>query len=381
MIEKAYAIAKNNLRSCYSKDGILAGSHHFDDYWARDGFFAGLGALYLKDFDIVKKNLKLFIKYQNKQGQIPLRIGDYFIALKLFGIRPVQKMRARYTEDKFFHTSTDQNSLFVILFYNYLKTTKDKEFLKKYFPNLKKAMQWNLTRDTDNDLLIEEEHYAAWTDSIKKSGKVLYTNILHCEALREFSDMCKTIGKKEDSKHYLDLHRDVKQKINDLFWKQDYYIDWIDKKGYDYFSTDGNILAILFDIANKNQQLKIQKAIQEFRINQHIPSKTNYPKYPFTKISLINYIGGIGDYHNGLSWLWLGCLDAVAKNKIGMRKQAIELLNQIAELIVRHNGVYEIYEQNGKPVKRSRYKSEHPFAWSSGLFIYAVNQINYFRDS
>lgn len=33
-------IAISNLRSCYSRFGILAGRHHFTDYWARDGFFA-----------------------------------------------------------------------------------------------------------------------------------------------------------------------------------------------------------------------------------------------------------------------------------------------------------------------------------------------------
>ena len=134
-------------------------------------------------------------------------------------------------------------------------------------------------------------------------------------------------------------------------------------------------MAITFNIANKKQSLKIQRCIKRFKINQAVPSKTNYPKYPSTRVSLINHLGGLGDYHNGLSWLWLGCLDAIAKNKIGMKKQAKQLLKQIAEIIVKHNGVYEVYEQNGKPVKRFLYKSEHPFAWSSGLFIYAVHNL------
>ena len=376
MIKKAYDIAQNNLRSCYSKNGILAGLQHFDDYWARDSFFASLGALCLKDFTIIRKNLELFIKYQNNAGQIPIRVGDYFIISKILRIKFKQKTRARYTQDKMFSYPTDQNSLFIISFYNYIQKTHDYTFLEKHSTKLKKAIQWNLLCDIDKDYLMEEKNYATWADSIKKSGKVLYTNVLHCEALRAFSELCKIANKKNDSKYYLYLHKKVKQKINDIFWKKDYYLDWIDKKEYDYFSTDGNILAILFNISTKKQSLKIQRCIKKFKINQPVPSKTNYPLYPLTKVSLINHLGGMGDYHNGLSWLWLGCLDAVAKNKIGMKKEAKQLITKISEIITRHSGVYEVYEQNGKPVNRSLYKSEYPFAWSSGMFVYAVHNLN-----
>ncbi len=40
-------------------------------------------------------------------------------------------------------------------------------------------------------------------------------------------------------------------------------------------------------------------------------------------------------------------------------------------IIVKYNGVYEVYEKDGTPLKRIFYRSEHPFAWSAGLFLYA----------
>jgi hypothetical protein len=44
-------------------------------------------------------------------------------------------------------------------------------------------------------------------------------------------------------------------------------------------------------------------------------------------------------------------------------------------LILENKGVYEVYDKTGKPVKRIIYKSEYPFAWSSGLLIYAAKEI------
>lgn len=370
--EKAFEIAVRDLRRCYSKQGILAGLNQFSDYWARDGFFASFGALCLNDFDIVKKNLKLFLQYQNDDGQIPIRVGNYFIGFKSLGLPAKQECRARYTQDKMFSKPTDQNSLFIIILGEYILQTKDTVFFKNNLEFIEKAVKWNLSLDKDDDFLIEERYFATWADSIKKSGKVLYTNVLHCESLRVFSNLCKTVDKSK-SEHYFKLHKAVKQKINEVFWNGRYYIDWIHNKRFDFFSTDGNVLAILYGIADKKKSYLIQKSIERFKINYPVPSRTNYPKYKNSKVSMINIMVGLKDYHNGLSWLWLGCLNAVAKSVCGMKNEANELIDRIAKVIVKFDGVYEIYST--QPVKRRLYKSENPFAWSSGLFIYAVSKL------
>ena len=58
-IDAAFEIAARDLRACYTEHGILAGLTHFKQYWARDSFFASLGATKLGDFDVVKKQLEL----------------------------------------------------------------------------------------------------------------------------------------------------------------------------------------------------------------------------------------------------------------------------------------------------------------------------------
>src|SRR3989344_9245800 len=74
LISNAADIAYRDLQRCYREYGIIAGLNHFNDYWARDSFFASCGSLVMGDFDIVRKNLETFIKFQKSSGHIPRRI-------------------------------------------------------------------------------------------------------------------------------------------------------------------------------------------------------------------------------------------------------------------------------------------------------------------
>jgi len=374
-IKQAYKIASDNLRACYGKQGIFAGLNHFKDYWARDSFFASYGSLAKEDHDIVRQNLTLFLKNINPNGQVPLRIGKsgLGIVLSYYGIR-IGKRKAVYTTDKSKRKTVDQNSLFIISLYEYYKATTDKNLIEKNIEKIEKIIKWNFLNDKDKDYLIEENEYCNWTDSIKKKGKVLYTNVCHCHALYCISKLYENIDKTK-SRKYLDLHKKVKGKINELFWSGEHYLDWIDNnKRYNYFSTDGNALAVLWNIADKEKAKHIEEASHIFDVND-VPSQCVHPNYPSNYVSLQTKALGLGDYHNGLSWLWLGCINALAKNKVGMKKKAISLLRKISLLIIKYRHVYEVYDKSGKPVKRLIYRTEYPFAWSSGLFLYAIKEI------
>jgi hypothetical protein len=51
--------------------------------------------------------------------------------------------------------------------------------------------------------------------------------------------------------------------------------------------------------------------------------------------------------------------------------EARMVLNDIAKKVIEYNGICEIYEKNGSPVQRRFYRSEGPFAWSAGLYLWA----------
>lgn len=385
---EAFKIAKSTLRACYGEKGIFAGLHQFKDYWARDSFFASFGALALKDYLIIKKNLILFLKYIKKDGQLPLRIGKTSLEILYSYIfnKYDGKRKPIYYIDKGKKKPIDQNSLFIISFYNYIMKIKDLYFLKNNIKKIDEIIEWLFYQDLDNDYLIEEDEYCNWADSVKKKGKVLYSNVCFCYSLKCVSELYELLKDKTKKNYYLEKYNKTKKRINEVFWQGDYYLDWVyqnknDLKTYDYFSADGNYLAILWDISDEEKSKKILDY-------SHIldPCKASFPDYNNNLISTQLKLIGLNKYHS-LHWLWIGCFKAMAYKKLKMNNEAKEILNYIADLILKYNGIYEIYDydknknQKDKLVKKlipfnGLYRSEMPFAWSAGIYIYALKYIH-----
>ena len=360
-VKSAYDIALNDLRRCYTGRGIVAGkrSKRFNQYWARHGFFASLGALYLGDSEQVKSNLGLFASMQKKNGMIPNQISLDF--------KPRYKLLAG--------SVIDSTALFVVALASYSRFTGDREFALKLLPNAKKAVEFLVGKDRDNDGLVEETVFANWAETVLKFGKVLYTNCCFYRALEDFSWLAGIAKEGELQGRYAELAKRTKEKINQAFWEGNYYIDWIDFRRHDFFSSDGNLLAIDFGVAERVQGQMILNKIKQHQLNK-VPLKTNYPTYPVWRIPptflpLLEY-----HYHNGFSWPWLGCLNAIALQKVGWRKEAKQALRGVAGLINQNGITQEVFDEKGKPVNGLFLKSERPFAWTAGYFVRAVNETN-----
>ena len=372
MSPSAEETAKIDLRSLYRADGIYAGANQFSDYWARDSLFATLGSNAIGDYDVSKRQLELFIENQNNKGQIPMRYGDYDITLKLLGVPISQSQRARYEQDKLFSNPRDQNCLFVIAAEDYVMKSKDTKFARDNFQSFEKAINWLAEKDDNGNFLINEGNYAGWTDSVKKNGEVLYTNACFYRALRSMSVLSREIGNEPEAQLYDLWSQLVRKRINEHFWlKQGYYSDWIkgDTK-YTYFSTDGNVLAVVWGVADEDQAQSILAHMENEKIYEGFGVKTTYPKYKKSLISPVNLIAGISDYHTDMRWLWVSCFYVKALQDQGHLDRADSELAEIKAAIVEHGEVYEVYESDSSPVDRFFYKSEHPFAWSAGVCTY-----------
>lgn len=134
------------------------------------------------------------------------------------------------------------------------------------------------------------------------------------------------------------------------------------------------MLAIIFGLATDDQARLLLNYARRYCWTGWTLA-TNYPLYPWWRIPLHHYAVGMPDYHNGLRWLQPGILYVIALHKSRRKQEAKSALTAIASKIVQHGGVYEVYEQNGNPVRRITYRSEHPFAWSAGLYLWAYRQI------
>jgi hypothetical protein len=377
-IEDAREIAIRCLRNCYGNEGIYAGTTHFKDYWARDSFFGSLGALEIGDFDIVKKNLELFIKFvkEDKYGKIvPLRIGSPNALLMILGIHSTELI-PKYIQDKGNNFAYDSNPLFIIVLDEYLKKTKDFKFLEKNKEVITEIVEWCVNQINSEYGLVKTGKYATWQDSIKKEGFTLYNNILTYEASKRATYLLK------DNK-YKEISKKIKDRINKYFWNGSFYDDFFKvnkfgkkEKNFSIFTPLENAFAIIFELADKKRALLIEKYVEKSDLNKIVPSLTNYQAYPKKEISLLLRIGGIGDYHNhSMAWIFVGACNSIAKKKIGFVKEAHSQMEKISRIIKKFDNVYECYETHGKncgkPVKRLTYHSEKNFAMSCGCYLLA----------
>jgi glycogen debranching enzyme len=324
ILHNAYVIARKDLSSCCTPDGIVAGTSHFVDMWARDSMFASLGS---SERD-VNRTIDTFFKFQRKDGAIPYRIfrrGGLLIP----NFRSVQS--GGFVPD---------GGLMTVI--------AAKKFGMKYTKQIHGALIFY--KNKFGKKLISEWFQCEWADAVLKMGNVLFTNVLYWKATDS-----PTIAKK----------------INETFWNGSYFADWVDYKRQDYFASHPNMLAIVWGLATVQQSERILAYAGNTCWNGWALEE-NYPMYPFWRIPLQNHLSGTADYHNrGCIWLQPVILYAMALAKTGHTREARQVFGKISQKIIEYNGVYEVYEKNGAPVRRLFYRAEQPFAWSAGLFIWA----------
>jgi len=374
MADDGVSIASKDLASCVTPVGITAGQHHFVDLWARDSLFATFGLYSKNELSIAKTTLETFLKYQRHDGLIPYRVLRSKVTfLKYFGI---QSYLSYPKPDFRSHQSggivPDGGLMVVIAAAEYVRRSGDREFLETHYQTLSRAINWYTKRfHTD---LIREWYLCEWADSVFKSGRVLYTNILYWRALGDSAKMATLSKNIADAHIFSSMQETIAAIIQKNFWTGTYFADWVDRTRHNYFAVFPNMLAIVFGFASNEQAESILAYSKKYCWNGWAMEE-NYPRYPWWRIPPWNYLAGVADYHNrGVIWLQPTILYAMALSKIGKRSDAQKVLNGVADKIIEYNGVYEIYEKNGRPVSRL-YKSEHPFAWSAGLFLWANKKI------
>jgi len=342
-VRNALEIAERDLRQCYTKSGIFAGRGHFQEYWARDSFFALLGSNSMGDFAQSKKTLQLFLDLQNENGFLPVKVSRNL--KPKYGIFLIGK-------------PVDSNALFIIAMADYAR----------------KSGEWLCSKDRDGDGLIEEGFFANWQDTILKHGEVLYSNACYFHALNEFSYLAELLEVKMIASEYAKRAEATKLALNLKFWSNEFYTDWFGLTPHEYFDSAGNILSIAWGVATQHRAEKIEEILAREKLGE-VPIRTPHPKYPFWKVIPLLFPLTAYYYHNGFSWPWIGCMNAIALNSIGKKEEAISQLKDVAWQLNEYCVSNEVFDRNNEPVESTMLKSEKPFAWTAGLFIRAVDEI------
>jgi glycogen debranching enzyme len=372
-------IQTRRLTATVSKEIVHAGYRNFSESWARDFGFAAYGLLALKQYNPVKETLEAFLWHQTREGQLPVKLHSVDVVTRFlhsyFGREQPNEMLLR-PKNLSGHgaPSLDGQALLVNAALAYTQETGNTVFLEKHWPELKLAMQWleNYRTGPAGDPLLHQGSFADWADSIARRGRVLYTNVVYWKALSEMAIAATRLNLQQEAVRYFVKAENVLRAIHKHFWRNDlgYFVT---SDVLTQLSSDGNLLAIAWGLAKREQAESILMVMEAARMAEPVPTRVTYPSYPSQLIALENILGGVAAYHTSASWLWLGAWHIIALVRSGQLEAAQKLVTRILNVIVRDRQVNEVHGLNGKPLSSRWYTSEAPLTWNAGMVIYACS--------
>ncbi|MFC1629838.1 amylo-alpha-1,6-glucosidase, partial [Patescibacteria group bacterium] len=211
------------IKSLKDKKGFLmAGLPRFGRLFGRDSL---ISAWQLLDFDpeICKATLKALAQFQGKKTSKKTEEEPGKILHEV-------KDRAAFPFD--YYGSVDSTPLFLILFSFFFQKTKDKNFIKKYWPNIKRAIEWMENYgDKDEDGFLEYQReskggllHQGWKDGfedhldIKPPVALVEPQGYRYLALKETAKLAEISGEEKYSQELLERAQILKKNFNQKFW-------------------------------------------------------------------------------------------------------------------------------------------------------------------
>jgi glycogen debranching enzyme len=386
-LQKAHAILKSEC----SPLGLMASPDGYPHIWARDSVITSLGALYTPGHEnCLRVSLQTLASQQSELGAIPNNVS-------------VATGRLDHTNAG----SVDSNLWFVLGHAFQQRIQPDPEYLESAWPALEKALLWLRYQDSNGCGLLEVHEAADWADLLANRFNVLYDNVLWYAALHAMQELAALLG--HDPEPYRCLADDVRHKIRIVLWvgeektselgpdcpghtewkhtlsqvdpvlvKRPYFLPYVAFRDYgDYCDVFGNLLAILFGVANPAQEGRILEYLDQVGIAEPYPVRVLHPViHPGNKdwreYYRNNNLNLPEQYHNGGIWPFVGGFYVAALVKSGRIDEAKRQLVKLAEL--NRQGVQGEWEFNewchGRTGKPMGYPHQ---AWSAGMYVFAYH--------
>ncbi len=386
MKAQALAIAASNVRHCIEPRKLLngeeklvlcAGVRNFREPWARDFGFATFGLLSLGEQKVVRECLEAFLLYQKDSGQFPVKLHSTNVLERYLHSlfkrqQPIEKpLRPKY-QTAHRTVSLDGNCLLVIAALYYVQATEDHAFLRRHWNGLCRAVQWLEDYAKGEDGLLHQGAYTDWADSIARTGRILYTNVLYWKALSSMAEASHLCEEPLQQEAWQRKVNELGANIQTHFWREDlgYFIT---SDRFHSLSSSGNALAIVWGLANATQAQAILDTMAQLHMADPVPTQVVSLPYRSRDVAMENRIAGIPEYHTHAAWLWLGGWHVIALVKMGRLAEAETLINRISTVIVRDGVVHEVYGKNGRFLSAPLYTSEAPLTWNASMVIHAFD--------
>ncbi len=388
-LEKAQAI----LSSECSPIGLMASPEGYPHVWARDSVITSLGALLSPGHEnCLRSSLHTLGGQQSELGAIPNNVS-------------VATGRLDHTNAG----SVDSNLWFILGHAFQYRVSGDKKFLRDQWPILELALLWLRYQDSNGCGLLEIHEAADWADLLANRFNVLYDNVLWYAALQAMGGMSEALGL--DGNIYKMKADDVLHKIRIVLWvgpenedewgpdcpghtewkhtlsqvdpvlvKRPFFLPYVAFRDFgDYCDVFGNLLAILFGVANPAQQKRILDYLHQVGIAEPYPVRVLHPViHPGSKdwreYYRNNNLNLPEQYHNGGIWPFVGGFYVATLVKAGRTDEVERQLENLAK--VNQLGVSDEWEFNEWCHGRTGRPMGYPHqAWSAGMYVFAYKCI------
>lgn len=368
-------LSLKTLRACETTDSVVAGRRHFSQHWLRDACFAHWGHLALDEHDKVERALAYYTKGIDDQGRVPLRYGDPNMLWPALGDRLSgftryephdPEPRARYGDDKSRSEVIDSTPLLVLL--AGLHTLSGGKLPEGAYAAMERAMDRLERRERYG--LLWQVPYADWCDSIRRRGYVTYTNALYYGALRAMSLLAPDAGRRE---RYAQKASEIKALVNERLWTTSSYAEYTNgPETIRAYSVESNALCALLGIADERQTRLLFETFDRHGSLARWVGRRIAPLYPQREIAPAMQLLSMREYHRRVQWLWTSGLVLLASRLTSPDEARAErIVAALDRLLSGKEWVSEAYLHD-REFRTWWYKSEEPFAWSSGMLIAGI---------
>ena len=356
MIDGCYEKAKEVIKACSTKHGLYAsaGKRGYNAVWARDSMVSLIGASSAGEFkEVFKQSLIVLANNQSKKGQIP---------------NAVDKWSERKAHVDF--ASIDSSLWYIIGHYVYSMRYKDNSLFKKYRTSIEKALFWLSCWDMGENGLLEQLPTTDWQDAFPhKYGQTINTQALYYKVL----NLAGEVRDSKKLKYMVNEHKGTK------LWNDKFYVPyrWKNHNKYleigDWFDSLGNLLAVIFDLADKTRARKILGYIESKKINKPYPIKAIYPPIKKGSKNWQDYFEDcdakeLYHYLNGGIWTYIGGFYVLSLIKLKKFKKAEQELKKLAEANLKGDFPEWINPLTKEPHGKLQ-------AWNAGLYILAYDSL------
>ena len=261
----------------------------------------------------------------------------------------------------------DINAFLILRAARFYQLYHEKDKLLSYWPVLKKAMDWLISRDTKGKGLPRQvSFWGDWKDvkGVEDREYSPFSALVYLAALKKMMYMGEECGDSVAIEKYEEAYRKGYDIVNKPveeggMWNGRYYCQlWKNGSVNDKLLEDQTI-GILFDVVPRDKALKIIESLNEMSLTPYGVAET-FPYYP-KEFGL-----DPATYHNGAVWPWVNFMDCWARIRLGQKDDAIDIIKRVGRADIIASGDWSANEHINSLTGENL--GFHIQGWSTALF-------------